>query len=179
MRRNRNYDRWALAVRLSRRSREGAPGHWRAIRLLTALLVLGAGFHPTPAFGADVFYGKATAVRSAVIIVVDHGNGQYEVRLAGIDAPREGPLAAKAKEFVSNLVLGKDVRARFEYRNKSGEMVSRLFTGVPGVDVGVELLKAGLARRQKNYDYKYGELSAAEREAKEAKRGLWAASRPK
>ena len=32
-------------------------------------------------------------------------------------------------------------------------------------DVGLELVRAGLARRRQDYDYKYGELSAAENEA--------------
>ncbi len=139
-------------------------------------LVLLAGL--LPAFAGDVFYGKVTEVKSAEVVVVDYGEGRYDVRIVGIETPKEGPLAEKAKGFVSNLVLGKSVRARFEGRAKNGEMQSRLFTGVPGVEVGVELLKAGLARRQQGYDYKYGELSAAENEAKRAKRGLWASVQP-
>jgi endonuclease YncB( thermonuclease family) len=56
-------------------------------------------------------------------------------------------------------------------------MLARLFTAEPAIgigDVGLELVRAGLARRQPNYDYKYGELAAAEKEARTAKRGLWA-----
>lgn len=125
------------------------------------------------AFAGDSFDGKAIAVKSAEVVVVDYGEGRYDVRLIGIVVPREGALAEEAKQFVSKLVLGKDVRVHFEGR-RNGEMVSRLFTGDPGVDVGIELLRAGLARRQPRYDYKYGELSAAENEARRARRGVWA-----
>jgi endonuclease YncB( thermonuclease family) len=57
-------------------------------------------------------------------------------------------------------------------------MMARLFTDDPEIgikEVGVELVRAGLARRQKGFDLKYGELAAAEKEAQGARRGLWAA----
>jgi len=105
------------------------------------------------------------------------------VRLIGIDAPTEGPPAAQATSFVSKMVLGKNARIRFDHKAQNGEMVSRLLADDPktGVkDVGIELLKAGLARKQQGYDYKYGELAAAEDEARKAKRGIWAqTSQPK
>ena len=110
----------------------------------------------------------------------DYGRGLYQIRIIGIDAPRSGTLARRARQFVSNMVLGKKVRMRFEYRAPNGEMVCRLFTDDTSAgikEVGVELLRAGLARRQRGYDYKYGELSAAENDAKKARRGVWATQR--
>jgi endonuclease YncB( thermonuclease family) len=139
---------------------------------LLGVLILGASLGPASA--GDALYGTITEVRSAEVMVLDYGAGKYDVRIVGIDAPKEGPLAEAARQFVATLVLGKKVRLRFEQRNQRGEMVSRLFVGDPGVDVGVELLKAGLARKQERYDYKYGELSAAEKEARAGRRGLWA-----
>ena len=143
------------------------------------LVLLGVGV--LPAFAGDSLYGKVTLVKSAQVVVFDYGKGRYDIRIIGIDAPQEGPLATEAKQFLAKLVLGKKVRMRFEYRTKNGEMLSRLFTDDPqsGIkDVGIELVKAGLARRQSKYDYKYGELSAAENEAQKAKRGLWATTQP-
>lgn len=154
---------------------------------LLGLLVFGAGL--LPAFGGDAFYGRVTAVKSAEVVVVGDGTAgvpersaglralRNDVRIVGIDAPETGAIAREAKQFVSNLVLGKEVRLRFEQWNQRGEMVSRLF--VDDKEVGVELLRAGLARRQPNYDYKYGELSAAEKEAQAARRGLWAQTEPR
>ena len=131
------------------------------------------------AIAGDSLYGKVTAVKSADLVTLDYGTGQYEIRLIGIDVPKAGPLAAQATQLVSKMVLGKNARMRFNHRTPSGEMLARLFTDEPttGIkEVGVELVKAGLARRQKDFDYKYGELSAAESEAQKAKRGLWAAT---
>src|SRR5258708_15276273 len=134
----------------------------------------------TSAFAGDVFSGKVTAVRSAEIIVVDYGKGQYIVRIAGIAAPVEGPIAAESKKIIDSMVLGKEVRARFVTRNKNGEMGSRLFVGDHGQEVGLELMKAGMVRRlqrdETDFVYKYGELTAAENEARKARRGLWAAT---
>jgi len=129
------------------------------------------------AFAGDSIYGTVTAVKSAEVVTLDYGEGQYEVRIIGVEAPKTGPGARRAKQFVSALVLGKKVRIRFDHRAQNGEMVSRLFTAEPNEEikeVGVEMVRAGLARRQKGYDYKYGELSAAENEAQKNRRGLWA-----
>jgi len=155
--------------------REGAMKNRWAIRGFLGCLVLLAGL--LPAFAGDSFYGKVIEVRSADVVILDYGKGQYIVRIIGVDVPKEGPVARQAREFVAKLVLGKNARMRLEGRNKNGEMASRLFTDDPetGIkEVGVELVKAGLARRQTNYDYKYGELSKAEEEARKAGRGLWA-----
>jgi endonuclease YncB( thermonuclease family) len=127
-------------------------------------------------------YGKVTEVKSANLLTLDYGTGQYSIRVAGIDAPKEGPFATEAKQFVANLVLGKNVRLRFLGRTPNGEMLGRLDTDDPVIginEVAVELLKAGLARRQNGYDVKDGELSKAESEAREAKRGIWAPAQPR
>jgi len=146
---------------------------------LLALLIFGAGF--CPLFPGDSLYGKVTEVKSADLVVFDYGVGRYDVRLAGIDVPKEGSIANEAKQFVTKMVLGKKARIRFEGRNKNGEMVSRLLTDDPEIgikDIGLELVRAGLARRQRAYDYKYGELSKAESEAQKGRRGIWATTQP-
>jgi endonuclease YncB( thermonuclease family) len=143
-----------------------------------AILLLGS----LPALAGDAFAGKVTAVRSAEIVVVDYGKGEYIVRIIGVAVPAEGPIAIEAKQFVTKMLLGQVVRARFESR-QNGEMLSRLYVGDPGQDVGVELLRNGLATRPQGEDYqfgyKYSELTRAETEARERKRGLWAAAQPK
>ena len=108
------------------------------------ILLLGS----LPALAGDAFAGKVTAVRSAEIVVVDYGKGEYIVRIIGVAVPAEGPIAIEAKQFVTKMLLGQVVRARFESR-QNGEMLSRLYVGDPGQDVGVELLRNGLATRRK------------------------------
>jgi endonuclease YncB( thermonuclease family) len=142
-----------------------------------ACLLLGYALQPlSGAYAGDSLYGTVADVKSADVVTFDYGSGRYDIRLIGIEAPKEGPISREATQFVANLVRGKKARMRFEFRAPNGQMVSRLFTDDPATgikEVGVELVRAGLARRQKDYDYKYGELSAAENEAQNARRGLW------
>jgi endonuclease YncB( thermonuclease family) len=142
-----------------------------AIAGILFLLIVTASWFPAKA--GDVISGKVIEVKSADLVVLDYGHGTYNVRIAGISVPKGGPIATQAKQLVTTLVLGMTVRGRFEYRNKNGEMIAQLFVGDPGTDVGIELVKQGLARRQSNYDYKYREMSKAEDEARRSRRGLW------
>jgi endonuclease YncB( thermonuclease family) len=148
------------------------------IAFLAALLILATSL--VTVFAGDSVYGKVTEVKSAEVVVLDYGKGSYNVRLVGIVAPKEGPLASAAKDFVARLVLGKNARMRFEGRNEAGEMVSKLTTDDPEIgikDVGLELVRNGLAQRQPKFDYQYGEMSRAENEAKKNRRGIWARQR--
>lgn len=145
------------------------------------LFIFGAGLISAN-FG-DSLYGKVTAVKSAteMTFVYETGkdglkqdSGKYEIQLLGIEVPNK--VNRDATRFVSELILFKEVQMRFEGRTKEGIMLCRLYTADPKKEireVALELVKAGLAQRQKNYDFKYGELSLAEREAQKAKLGLW------
>ena len=97
------------------------------------LWMLAAG--PAPGFAGDSLYGKVTEVKSADRVTFDYGDGKYELRLVGIEAQREGPIAREATQLVSKLVLGKSVRMRFEGRSANDEMLARLFTDDP--DLGI------------------------------------------
>lgn len=183
--------RWALAgeaiaarAKWARQLKDVVMRKGCATVLVVGFLILGASL--SPAFAGDSIYGKVTAVKSADLVTLDNGSAKFDIRIVGIDVPREGPLAEKAKEFVSGLLLGKNARARLESRKKVGELISQLFTDDAQIgikDVGLELVRAGLARRQQGKDeqfgYKYGELSKAESEARKTRRGVWATGRPR
>ena len=147
--------------------------------LCCALLGLGLIAQPSARAG-DSLVGIVTNVETADTVTLDYGTGSYQLRIIGIDVPREGPLAQSAKKFTADLVLHKKVRMRFDHRTPQGVMLVRLLaTDQPKIkDVGVELVRAGLAQRQKDYVEKYGELAKAEREAQQARRGLWSTQRP-
>ena len=135
----------------------------------------------TPVLATDAFHGKVVAVESANLVTFETGSIRFELQLAGIEVPRQPELAAEAIKLVSNLVLDKFAYIRVGSRTAKGRILVRLLTEDPEVgayDVAVELVRAGLARRQKGFDSKYGELSAAEEEARNAKRGLWSAPPP-
>lgn len=144
-------------------------------RVLLGVLALGASVPPLVA--GDSLYGTVTAVESAGVVTLDYGAGEYDLHLVGIDVPSEAPIADQARKLVAELVLDKNARMRFYHRTAKGEMLARLFTDDPELgirDVATELVRAGLARRQEGFDYAYGELAAAEAEARAAERGLWA-----
>jgi len=152
----------------------------RIAALCGGLLLCGAALFVV--FAGDSLSGKVTEVKNAEVVVLDYGTGHYTVHMIGIEAA-ELSRAAQAKELVSKLVLGKRARMRFVSRAPNGEMMSRLFTDEPETpikDVGLELVRAGLARRkagdETQFGYKYAELTAAENEARRARRGLWSES---
>lgn len=159
------------------------------MRSAVALLVLSSvvGAAPWRDTLGDSTYGTITAVRRSNLVVFNYGKGEYNVALVGIAVSGNNAVEARARQFLNSMVLGKRVQFRFEYRARNGEMIGRLLTtdsasaasGRPFVprDVGVELVAAGLARRQADYDYKYQELSKAESSARTARRGLWATNR--
>ena len=128
----------------------------------------------------DSLYGRVTEVRSADTVLFDYGHGAYIVHLIGV-AASEGRAASQSRDFVAKMVAGKGARVRLGSFNEKREMYARLLVDDPktGVrDVGLELVRSGLAQRQQGqdyqFDYKYNELSTAQREAQRAQRGLWA-----
>jgi endonuclease YncB( thermonuclease family) len=148
---------------------------WLGLGALS-LLILGTGGQPVHA--GDSMYGKVTEVKSADTVSFESGPEKYVLRLVGIETEKSGPVATKAVEAVRKMVLGQNARMRFEGLGEDGLMRSRLFTDDPKLgihEVAIELVRAGLARRQEGFDFQYGELAAAENEAKTARRGLWAA----
>ena len=143
------------------------------------VLVLGAAL--VPAWAGDSLWGTVTAVKEPTLVTLDYGTGSYDIRIVGIDGPKAGDAQyMPAMKLVRYLVLNKHARMRLHRRGNGGELICRLVTDEPVYkEVGVELVRFGLARRQAGYDEKYGELSAAENEARAAGRGIWAAAQPR
>ncbi len=132
------------------------------------------------AVGGDALYGKVVKVKSADVVTLDYGTGQYDVRLIGIEVTAQ--VAVEAAQFISNLALDKNADVHFDNGTKKGELLGRLFVQeAPSQkmrDAGLELVRAGLAVRQKDFDYKDGSLSLAETEARKERRGIWKSAQP-
>ena len=108
--------------------------------------------------------------------ILDAANAQHKIRLYGIDAPESRQaFGQKSKQHLSSLVFGKDVRVAYKSRDKYGRILGTVY--VDGLDVNLEMLRAGLAWHYKRYD-KSPAYAAAESEARAAKRGLWPAPNP-
>src|SRR5215212_7135778 len=85
----------------------------RTTAVLFAFLIAGT------VSAGDSLWGTATAVPRANVVILNYGQGQYEIRIAGVNVPEQGAIAERAREFVSGLVLNKHVRMRFEYRDRN------------------------------------------------------------
>lgn len=137
----------------------------RAVRFLAALtaaLLLTAAAHADDIAGTPrVIDGDTIHVRTATEIV--------KVRLAEVDAPERherggsaatGRLVQAAGDWVSCRLTG-----RQSYDREVGYC-----TGPEGVDLGLILVREGYAKQFRRFGDSYLE---AEREAREAGRGLW------
>ena len=145
---------------------------------LSALLLLA-----THVLAQDVIRGRTVAVTDGdTIKVLTAENQLLRVRVAWIDAPEMGQaFGRRAKQFMSALVFGKDVELRPLAIDRCGRTVAMVF--VDGRDVGLELVKAGLAWAYDHYlpeaspeiQVKYAALETA---ARVSRLGLWANSNP-
>jgi endonuclease YncB( thermonuclease family) len=152
------------------------------------LLLLSLAAQPATAKRLD---GVFTVVKDANVVVLDYGEGTYDIRLYGTEAPADGqPFAEEAKAFVREALLGRNAAIRFKWRNAEGEMVSRIFyrpNGDPDAaerDLAVDLVSAGLAWLRPGARYRpeiTGEtdkLTAALLEAQASRRGIWSVTAP-
>lgn len=156
----------------------------RALRTAPWILVCALAVYPATV-EAKSLYGTFTEIKSADLLIFQHDAGTYTIRLYGVDAPETGePFALEARLLTRALVMGgREHRVRIEGRNERGEMVAKVL--VDGQDVGLALLRAGLAKRVPDVHYKLmsddqpDALVAAENEARLANRGVWKGASPK
>jgi micrococcal nuclease len=99
------------------------------------------------------------------------------IRMNGIDAPERGmPYNKKAKQYLSNLIFGKEVVLQFLDEDRNGRLIAKTIIN-DNVDVSLEMIKAGYAWHFKEFSddelYAYWETVA-----KQNKIGLWQESNP-
>ena len=105
------------------------------------LFVLGFSL-PFPAYGKDpnVFTGIVSKVRDGDTIEV----GKVPVRLNGVSAPELGELLGlKSKEFMLDLVMGKQLRCELSGEKTYDRFVGTCYLGEQ--DIGAAVIAKGLA----------------------------------
>jgi endonuclease YncB( thermonuclease family) len=147
-----------------------------------ALNVLGQD-EPTPAtytFGLEhvAVHGRITGIVDGdTINVLVLGKQQIRVRLAFVDAPeRDQAFGQHAKQAMSELVFGKDVKLRPHTIDSDGRVVARVL--IDNQDAGLELLRRGLCWVYEKYVGEASvEIQNSYREAQDTahaeKLGLW------
>ena len=110
------------------------------------------------------------------ITVLDAANVQHKIRLQGIDAPEKAQAFGNvSKQHLSSLVFGKDISVKYTKRDKYGRILGTIY--VDNLDINLEMLRAGLAWHYKRFDSTPA-YAAAELEARQNRRGLWADPNP-
>lgn len=139
------------------------------------------------------FTGKVVGVADGDTITVLRDNEQVKIRLAGIDAPEKAQAFGNvAKQRMSDMVFGKEVRIDDRKKDKYGRTIGRVWVAPAEcqasdcpktLDAGMALLTMGLAWHYKKYEKEQpeeerGQYSFAEVEARGKKVGLWSDAEP-
>ncbi len=132
---------------------------------------------------AATIEGRVVAVADGdTVTVLDGTNTQHKIRLAGIDAPeKKQPYGQRSKQSLSDLVFEKNVTVETDKRDKYQREVGKVMVG--GLDANLEQVTRGMAWHYKQYELEQTAndrrlYDFAEKEARVAKRGLWADADP-
>jgi endonuclease YncB( thermonuclease family) len=152
----------------------------RAMLVVLAVMALGSTAGPRTAqpVGARELQGRnfdARVIRVAdgdSVEAIPSGQSRpVRMRLQGIDSPEQGEVFSRpAADFLRTRVLQQMVRVRGREVDRYGRLVVRLIRG--GVDMSVELVRAGLACHAYAYD---AALAHEEAQARAGGHGFWAA----
>lgn len=154
---------------------------WRRARRFgwAGLLFVAAAWWLNATVGADPLSTSGGALqRGSVERVVDGDTlrvvqpdgSALTLRLLGVDAPESGQAGgAEAREFVADRVCAAEVNWRGHGTDRYGRTVASVEVG--GEDLGVLLVRNGLAWRVKRY------LEAAPADLREAYESAWQAAR--
>ena len=141
-------------------------------RLLLVVLLLPAGTVLTSTPRGEISGNVVKIADGDTLTVLDESNTQHKIRLAGIDAPEKGQaFGKKAREKLAEKVFRKTVRVEVIDVDRYRREVGRIYLGDRFINM--EMVSDGFAWRYVQYD-RPGEFTAAENEAREHRRGLWA-----
>jgi micrococcal nuclease len=113
------------------------------------------------------FPGTVVAVSDAEVITVQHNGELQTIRLNGVECPDQ--LRLRARQYLSKLLLGKQVTVVTLERDARGRTIADVF--LPGGEMlNGEVIRLGLAWTDGT---NYAMFSDLEDEARAAKRGMW------
>lgn len=162
------------------------------LTLLVALAGLVVAQHAEvidPPPGLQAGYYKVTKFDDGDTIAVDMGGTQETIRFIGVDTPEtKDPrkpvqcFGRAASDFTKNLIGNNPVRLVADPTNTDRDRYQRLLRYVylpDGTLVNLEIIKQGYGFAYVSFPVqKLEEFRAAQKEAREANRGLWAGCKP-
>src|SRR5437868_11708187 len=130
-----------------------------------------------PATGGE-FNARVIRVLDGDTMEVLHNQRPERVRLMGIDCPEKGQAyGTRAKQAASALVFGKEVMLQTQGLDRYGRTIAYVF--LPhGTNVNHTMVKDGWCWWYRKYARTDIELERLEKQAREAKKGLWADPAP-
>src|SRR5262249_10928423 len=124
------------------------------------------------------FTGPVVSVLDGDTIEVLHNTHPERIRLTGIDCPEKGQaFGTRAKQATSALVFSRDVVLHTHGRDKYGRTLADVLLP-DGTNINHELVKAGWCWWYRKYAPRNSELETLEKDARAAKKGLWADPHP-
>lgn len=146
------------------------------MRVLLPLLIA-ASLASHPAY-AETLHGKVVSIADGdTVTVLDDGNRQWKIRVAGIDAPEKSqPYGNASKPSLSAMLAGRGVVVEWDKRDRYDRVVGKVL--VSGRDAGLTQVESGMAWWYRKYSDEQSPsdrwtYSAAEDSARSAGRGLW------
>jgi endonuclease YncB( thermonuclease family) len=140
---------------------------WRLVVLVSLLT-------PSLALAVTEYQAKVIRVMDCDILEVLHNQRPERVRLWGIDCPEKGEgFGTRAKQAASQLAFGKEVTLQTHGHDKYGRMLAEVLLP-DGMNLNQELVKQGWCWWYRKYAPMDTVLEGLERDAREAKKGLWA-----
>lgn len=132
---------------------------------------------------AETHFGRVVGITDGdTIKVLDSSKTEIKVRLAGIDSPeKDQAFGQRAKQNLSDLVFGEEVRIDCRKKKSYERQVCVVY--LADNDINLEQVRAGMAWWSRKYAHEQSvqqrvDYEAAERNAIEEKRGLWADPSP-
>lgn len=123
-------------------------------------------------------FSAAESFSNLNTIEVLHNTRAERIRLNGVDCPEKGRARGhKAKQAASTLVFGKEVTLQTHGKDKYGRTIADVLLP-DGTNVNHELVKDGWCWWYRKYAPGNSELEKLEKEARDAKKGLWADPSP-
>ncbi len=143
------------------------------IRMLIIFFLALAG-----TLSAEIQTGRCIGVCDGdTITMLTSSKEQIKVRLHGIDVPERGQdFGQQARQKLATLLYGKQLTVSVSSRDRYGRSVGKVYTG--NQNANLEMVRCGLAWHYVRYAPDDDSLAAAEREARERRRGLWAQTQP-
>lgn len=150
---------------------------------LCVWLVLALSFQVNASEQLSSLQGRVVAVADGdTVTVLDADQTTHRIRLQGIDAPESRQaFGQRARQYLAALVHQQEVEVAVDKIDRFGRVVGVIYRD--GEDINLRMVQAGMAWHYRHYAREQTPeqrraYAAAEQQARQEQRGLWADPNP-